>query len=259
MISNKINNPMRYSLTTRFKDRHIMNMIKPLLNKKVLDIGCGIGYLSELVINHDGIAYGVDVESDAINYCKKNIDGQFEIGSAYKLPYDDNYFDYIILADVIEHIEHPSKVLDEIKRVAKNKAEVIISTPNLKGWLTGTWVLSMLHEEEDENMVDHEDGYTRDGLEKLLNQNNIIPNEIRITNPLISQLFLGLIKLGYKSEKNTYTSQYQLIDLLDNWKFKIYKYTIFPVGLFLGRVEEFLLGNLIPGHCLIIKGIINKG
>jgi len=259
MISNKISNPMRYSLTTRFKDRHIMNMMKPLLNKKVLDVGSGIGYLSEMVNNHNGMAYGVDIEPDAINYCKKNIDGQFEFGSAYKLPYDDNYFDYIILADVIEHIEHPTKVLDEIKRVAKNKAEVIISTPNLKGWLTGTWVLSMLHEEEDENMVDHEDGYTREGLEKLLNQNNIIPNEIKITNPLISQLFIGLIKLGYKSEKNTYTSQYQLIDLLDNWKFQIYKYTLFPVGLFLGRVEESLLGNLIPGHCLIIKGIINKG
>jgi len=258
MLKNKIKNPMRYSLTTRFKDRHIMKLMMPLNNKKVLDIGCGIGYLSELVINHNGMAYGIDVESDAINYCSDHIDGEFKVGSAYDLPYEDNYFDYIILADVIEHIEHPSKVLTEIKRVAKNNAEVIISTPNLKGWLTGTWVLSMLHEEEDEHMVDHEDGYTEEGLEELLIQNTIIPNKVKITNPLISQIFIGLTKLGYKSEKDSYTSQYQLMDLINNWKFQIYKFTIFPLGLFLGRLEEFLLGKIIPGHCLIMRGKINK-
>ena len=107
-------------------------------------------------------------------------------------------------------------------------------------------------------MVDHEDGYTEEGLEELLIQNTIIPNKVKITNPLISQIFIGLTKLGYKSEKDSYTSQYQLMDLINNWKFQIYKFTIFPLGLFLGRLEEFLLGKIIPGHCLIMRGKINK-
>ena len=39
----------------------------------------------------------------------------------YNLPYDDNQFDLAICSHVVEHVEHPRKLLSEIKRISKNQ------------------------------------------------------------------------------------------------------------------------------------------
>lgn len=252
-------NPLKYSLTVRFKDRHILNLLQPIVGKNVLDIGCGIGYLSSLFSSQGAKVFGVDVEPTAIEFCKKYVSGQFQESSAYNLPFGNDTFDYIVLADVIEHLENPGKALKEIVRVGKNGSQLVVSTPHLKGWLSGTWVLSLLHEEEDKHMADHEGGgYSVGSLSELMKNHSINPNTIRITNPYISQLFIGLTKLGYKTGKKRYSSQSELISISISWKFKLYKYTIFPLAYTLGRLEEKLLGNIIPGHCLIIRGSIRK-
>lgn len=51
-----------------------------------------------------------------------------------KLPFPDNEFEYVLAANVIEHLKlHPKIILGEIKRVCKPGGTVIISLPNDKG------------------------------------------------------------------------------------------------------------------------------
>ena len=49
-------------------------------------------------------------------------------GTIYALPYKDNSFDLIICSEVLEHLEHPDKALEELQRVSKKY--VALSVPN---------------------------------------------------------------------------------------------------------------------------------
>jgi len=88
-------------------------------NSRILQIGCG----PEDIINYIlmGKRYAIDPLADF--YKKKfNLDYSsifFIEGRAEKLPFKDNYFDVVVLANVLDHVEQPEKALSEVKRVLK--------------------------------------------------------------------------------------------------------------------------------------------
>lgn len=251
-------NPLKFSLTTRFKDRHFVRLLSPLRGKRLLDVGCGIGYLSTVMANHGAEVFGIDIDFSAVAYSASRAVGQFAVGSVTALPFASSTFNCVILADVIEHLPDPEKALWEIHRVGTPGASVIISTPHLDGWLTGTWVTTTLHGDKDEHMADHRKGYTANGLCTLMTTCRIEPRDILCTNPFISQLFLGFVKLGYLLTTSTYTSQVELINVSRTWRFWLYRFMFFPLAYAAGRLEEAVFGRWIPGHCLIVRGLVAK-
>lgn len=108
--------------------------LKSAPNLKILDIGCGTGETMTFLRSHipGCVLYGVDVSADAIEYAKNRGHKNIELAGAEKLPFPDNYFDYVLLLDVIEHIEDDVSVLVEARRVLKPNGKVIITTPSLQ-------------------------------------------------------------------------------------------------------------------------------
>ena len=49
--------------------------------------------------------------------------------SADDIPVDDNTFDVVMLAEVIEHLENPSSVLKECNRILKKDAKLVATIP----------------------------------------------------------------------------------------------------------------------------------
>ncbi len=86
---------------------------------RILQIGCG----PEDVINYISVGKKYAIDPLADFYKKKfRLDYKsisFFRGRAEKLPFKDGYFDLIILANVLDHVEQPKKALVEIKRVLK--------------------------------------------------------------------------------------------------------------------------------------------
>ena len=95
--------------------------IKITKNTKILQIGSG----PEDVINHFGIGKRHAIDPLADFYKSKfNLDYsnlKFIQARGEDLPFKDNFFDIVILANVLDHVENPDKVLSEIKRVLKTE------------------------------------------------------------------------------------------------------------------------------------------
>lgn len=104
--------------------------------KKLLDVGCGDGTDAEIFIQEFGLdVYGIDV------YQHPNIENikhlKFLKAGIYKIPFDNNSFDYVFLHDVLHHIdekhqayENHIKGLKELKRVCKKDGQIIILEAN---------------------------------------------------------------------------------------------------------------------------------
>lgn len=101
---------------------------------KVLDVACGEGYGSNLMKTWGAKSViGVDVSKEALEKANKNFaqEGvEFINHSAEELPFEDNSFDVVISLETIEHLDHPEKFIQEIKRVVKPDGTILISCPN---------------------------------------------------------------------------------------------------------------------------------
>ena len=104
-------------------------------NSRILEIGCGDGALTGLIYQTFKCElYGTEPSPDGIRFCnemfhKFGFQAQFHLIGGYSLPFADNHFDYIVLADVIEHLQHPDEMLVEMKRLLKKGGHAIITTP----------------------------------------------------------------------------------------------------------------------------------
>ena len=99
-----------------------VNQLMPLKDKTVLDIGCGYGALSSLLLEKGAKVYGTETNASKLKIALKFIKDKkfhFHIVSGETLPFKDNFFDAIFLFDVIEHVKNPHKIIKECERVLK--------------------------------------------------------------------------------------------------------------------------------------------
>ena len=82
---------------------------------KKLNLGCGKDYREDCV--------NVDVSDNVKKDVKHDL-------NEYPMPFDDNEFDVVYCIDVLEHLEKPAKAMEELHRICKNRAEVIIRAPH---------------------------------------------------------------------------------------------------------------------------------
>ncbi|MCX6792361.1 MAG: class I SAM-dependent methyltransferase [Candidatus Gottesmanbacteria bacterium] len=92
-------------------------------NKTVLDVGCGFGSLTSLVATRGTReTAGLDMDDNKIRTAK-NLDTEGLIkwirADATHLPFTDDYFDVILMVDMIEHAAAPGKIIRECCRVLK--------------------------------------------------------------------------------------------------------------------------------------------
>lgn len=100
-----------------------------LLNKKIMELGCGEGYGMQMLSAKAQYYLALDKKRPSDRFFNKNITfNQYRFSTLLHLP--DNSFDTIICFQVIEHIKNDNKLLNEIKRVLKPGGNLLLSTPN---------------------------------------------------------------------------------------------------------------------------------
>ena len=97
---------------------------------KILDLGCGTGWLSELLANF-GPTTGVDLAESVIDEAKSRAPQvTFMAGDIFQMPLPTNHFDVVVSQEVIAHVADQDAYLDLAARVLIPGGNLIITTPN---------------------------------------------------------------------------------------------------------------------------------
>ncbi|MCM1991852.1 class I SAM-dependent methyltransferase [Oceanirhabdus seepicola] len=104
----------------------IKEIAKLKSTEKVLDIGAGTGYIAAQLMNSCEEIHLLDESNEMLSHapdCKKLIK---VIGDALNIPYEDDYFDAIILSDVLHHIKDQDTLMKECYRVLKPSGRIVV-------------------------------------------------------------------------------------------------------------------------------------
>jgi len=101
-----------------------------LLGSKVCEIGCGTGeILASLDIN---LGYGIDISEKMVEKAKakfsERINLKFEVKDIFEIKSLD--YEYIVLADVLEHIDNPDLFFKRLSQIIRRGTTIIISVAN---------------------------------------------------------------------------------------------------------------------------------
>ncbi len=114
-----------FSQTFRHTNAKIVELINPRPNSFWLDVGCGTGILLQKLVDlkRNLKLFGLDLTPKMVEKAqekfKNNPEVRITLGSALKMPYKDNFFDYVTCASSFHHHPDPFLSAKEMARVLK--------------------------------------------------------------------------------------------------------------------------------------------
>lgn len=99
----------------------------------ILEAGCGVGAQTKIIAqkNTKSQLISVDISSESLSKAQQLISSteiknvQFQQANIFSLPFPDNYFDFIVVCFVLEHLAEPVKAIIELKRVLKKGGKIM--------------------------------------------------------------------------------------------------------------------------------------
>lgn len=105
-------------------------------NKEILEIGPATGYMTKKFIQNGCVVDIVEIDKDAAAKIKllarKIIRDSIENPTVFKKL--NKSYDFIIMADVLEHLIYPEQVLKRLLKIATPQTKLLISLPNIASW-----------------------------------------------------------------------------------------------------------------------------
>lgn len=122
-------NSKAYALANVYDRRHVkevMQFLSPRETDRILEVGCGRGFITKEVQNISPETHGIDVNPESITH---GVALNLRVNSAYSLEFSDGRFDKVYSFHVIEHIPDTQKVLSEMERVLKPGGLLFLAYP----------------------------------------------------------------------------------------------------------------------------------
>lgn len=132
----RLGNP---SFVWRFGQERRLAMVEryvTLEDRRVLDLGCGLGEYVRAFAHQGADAIGCDIEpARLIEGRERSIAGDWErtsflAAAGESLPFEDESLDVVVLNEVIEHVSNDRDTLREVARVLRQDGRCVIFAPN---------------------------------------------------------------------------------------------------------------------------------
>jgi 2-polyprenyl-3-methyl-5-hydroxy-6-metoxy-1,4-benzoquinol methylase len=94
---------------------------KRLRERRILDIGCSSGIISNFIADRVQLIVGTDVDISSVFFAnrEKKLNSRFLPSDAQALPFREEAFDIVICAHIYEHVPAARKLMREIHRVLR--------------------------------------------------------------------------------------------------------------------------------------------
>jgi 2-polyprenyl-6-hydroxyphenyl methylase/3-demethylubiquinone-9 3-methyltransferase len=171
--------------------------------KKILDIGCQSGWFCDYLYEEGFEPYGVDAKEDLIENGKRkypHID--FKVVDAEKsIPFPADYFDYIWAGDIIEHVGHTDRFVNEINRILRKDGMLILTTP-YHGRLKNILIALIKFEKHYDPEFQHYRFYTVKSLRNVLTKRGFNIEKIKLLGnlPFLAQSIFLVAKKVKQSQ-----------------------------------------------------------
>ncbi len=150
-----------------------------LEDRRILDIGCGVGAFVRRLREFSSRVYGVDVDAEWVARGGQEVPN-LALAVGENLPFADRSFDVVLLHEVLEHVTDDRRTLREAGRVLAPGGRVVVFCPNRlypfethgvflgKRYVFGNVPLvNYLPDALRGRLVPHARAYTRGGLRRL--------------------------------------------------------------------------------------------
>jgi 2-polyprenyl-3-methyl-5-hydroxy-6-metoxy-1,4-benzoquinol methylase len=155
-------------------------------NKKVLEVGCGIGTDAQEFAKNGANYKGIDLTEKSIDICKNrfrlfNLEGDFEVGNIEEYCSPTNTYDLIYSFGVLHHTPNIDNALINIYNMLKpgGKFKCMLYAKNSLKYFK---ILDGLDQYEAQNNVPIANTYTHDEVNKLFSAHNFSNISIKQTH-----------------------------------------------------------------------------
>lgn len=124
-----------YEDAARYFD--LVELIIKCSPKKVLDVGCGSGYIAKLLKSRlpELTIDGIDISKIALQRAEEHLHESWRLNiDKEDLPLESDRYDTVICIEVLEHLYDPEHALNEIYRVLRSDGYGVLTVPNLTYW-----------------------------------------------------------------------------------------------------------------------------
>lgn len=116
--------------------KNLKKIIKLKRGGRLLDIGCSTEFFVDESRKLGYKAEGLEISSWAVKFAREKLKVNVRHGSILEEEYPYNYFDVIVMTDVIEHFADPLEVLTKVRRILKIDGLLYITTPDIDSALS---------------------------------------------------------------------------------------------------------------------------
>jgi ubiquinone/menaquinone biosynthesis C-methylase UbiE len=113
-----------------------MKLVSSYVNpgESLIDVGCGTGEFVVQFKDRFNRLVGIDTSSHAIEFTARRLGNnrnvRLECGALGSFHFPAEDFDVCLCLDVLEHVETPLLLLQEIHRILRPEGEIVVTVPN---------------------------------------------------------------------------------------------------------------------------------